>query len=289
MKRVAPFLAAALSLSACASAPHAPNPVGAPQPAALAAITRVGAALSSLPPPTEPVTVAVYGFNDLSGQFKPSDQGQTLSRAVSQGGGAMLVRALSASGGHSWFTVLEREELRDVLTERQLIGEMRQRYLGEKGVNPDVLPPMKYAGVIIEGAVIGYDSNVRTGGLGARFLGVGAHREYRQDTITVSLRAVSVKTGEVLATVQTAKTLASVAVSADTFRYVDYKDLLEAEGGTTRNEPAQLALQQAIEKAVFSLIMEGCARRLWAFKDPAAGEVLLGLYRQENDGAAAMR
>jgi curli production assembly/transport component CsgG len=203
--------------------------------------------LREIPPPARPVAVAVYGFADQTGQFKTSDNGQTLSRAVTQGGASILAKALQDAGGRKWFTIVEREQLRNLLNERQIIREMRERYLGEKEINPQALPAMLFAGVLLEGGIVSYDSNTVTGGAGAAFLGIGAHTQYRQDTVTVYLRAVSVRTGEVLTTVTASKTIASHELGANTFRYVAFKELLQAEAGITVNEPDHLALQQEIE------------------------------------------
>ncbi|MDB5718399.1 MAG: curlin [Sphingomonas bacterium] len=245
--------------------------------------TAMQKALAQIPPPDRPVAIAVYGFTDQTGQFKPSDVGQTLSRAVSQGGGSILVKALQDAGDRQWFTIVEREQLRNLLNERQIIREMRERYLGEKNVNPQALPALLFAGVLLEGGIVGYDTNTMTGGAGAAFLGIGAHTEYRQDTVTVYLRAVSVRTGEVLTTVTASKTIASQALGANAFRFVGFKELLSAELGFTTNEPDQVALQQAIEKAVYGLVMEGVELKLWEFKDSAAGWPFLWRYRQERD------
>ncbi|MFT3995994.1 MAG: CsgG/HfaB family protein [Asticcacaulis sp.] len=241
-------------------------------------------ALFDLPPPSRPIAVAVYGFTDQTGQFRPSDSGQTLSRAVSQGGSSILMKALQDSGRRKWFTVIEREQVAHLMSERQIIREMRERYLGEKNVNTEALPSLLFAGVILEGGVIGYDSNTRTGGVGAGFLGISARTEYRQDVVTVYLRAVSVRTGEVLASVTSSKTIASYALGGGAFRYVGYKELLEAETGMTTNEPDHLALQQAIEKALYALVMEGVELKLWNFNDPDAGWPYLWRYQSERDG-----
>jgi len=240
--------------------------------------------LESIPPPQRPVAVAVYDFSDQTGQFKQSDTTQTLSRAVTQGSAAILAKALQDAGNRKWFTIVERESLKDLLSERQIIREMRERYLGEKGVNPQALPALLFAGVLLEGGVISYDTNTVTGGAGAAFLGIGGHTEYRQDTVTVYLRAVSVRTGEVLTTVTASKTIASKAISANAFKFVAFKELLQAEAGITTNEPDHLALQQAIEKAVYGLVMEGVELHLWNFADPKAGWPLLWRYTQERDG-----
>ncbi len=254
------------------------------QQAIIPAKTTTQRMLNDIAPPPRPIAIAVYGFTDQTGQFKPSEVGQTLSRAVSQGGGSILVKALHDAGNRRWFTVVEREQLKNLLSERQIIREMRERYLGESAINADALPSLLFAGVLLEGGVIGYDSNTVTGGAGAAFLGLGARTEYRQDTVTVYLRAVSVRTGEVLASVSSSKTIASRAISASSFKFVAFKELLEAELGITSNEPDQLALQQAIEKAVFGLIMEGIDLKLWAFASPDAGAEQLDRYHRERDG-----
>ncbi len=291
----APMLGA-LALGACATTPPVSAVVGKPFAApTYQTATASGQSLAAIPAPARPVAVAVYGFTDQTGQFRPSETGQTLSRAVSQGGASILMKALQDAGNRSWFTVIEREQLAHLLNERQIIREMRERYLGETGVNPEALPSLLFAGVILEGGVIGYDSNTLTGGVGAGFLGISARSEYRQDTVTVYLRAVSVRTGEVLTTVTASKTIASYGVGGGAFRYVGFKELLEAEAGFTTNEPDQLALQQAIEKAVYGLVMEGVELKLWNFADTDAGWPMLWSYQQERAGtlsadqAAAVR
>ena len=280
------LLTVAVLLSGCTTIANSGRST-IPQTSSLAVIpakTQTQRLLGEIPAPARPVAVAVYGFTDQTGQFKPNEAGQTLSRAVTQGAGSILVKALQDAGNRQWFTTVEREQLKNLLNERQIIREMRERYLGEQGVNPQALPALLFAGVLLEGGIIGYDTNTLTGGAGAGFLGIGARSEYRQDTVTVYLRAVSVRTGEVLTTVTASKTIASKSLGASAFRYVAFKELLEAEAGFTTNEPDQLALQQAIEKAVYGLIMEGVELKLWDFGDPRAGWPLLWRYKQERDG-----
>ncbi len=245
--------------------------------------------LNDLPAPERQVAIAVYGFSDQTGQFKPNESGQTLSRAVTQGAGSMLVKALQEAGNRNWFTIVERERLDNLLKERQIIREMRQRYLGEEEINTQALPALLFAGVLIEGGIVGYDTNTLTGGAGAAFLGIGARQEYRQDTVTVYLRAVSVRTGEVLTNVTASKTIASQAIGASAFKFVAFKELLEAEAGFTTNEPDQVALQQAIEKAVYGLIMEGEQLDLWRFSDKQKAAPMIASYRAERDGNFSAR
>ena len=286
MRHLIATLLALTSLSGCTSLAEDGRST-IPQTSALAVIparTQTQNLLASIPPPQKPIAIAVYGFTDQTGQFRPNENGQTLSRAVTQGAGSILVKALQDAGNRQWFTIVERESLRNLLNERQIIREMRERYLGETGVNPKALPALLFAGVLLEGGVISYDSNTVTGGAGAAFLGLGGHTEYRQDTVTVYLRAVSVRTGEVLTTVTASKTIASKAIGASAFKFVAFKELLEAEAGITTNEPDHIALQQAIEKAVYGLVMEGVELKLWEFADLKAGWPMLLQYQQERDG-----
>jgi curli production assembly/transport component CsgG len=285
MKRLSAFLALSL-LTGCANITEDGRST-IPETTSFAFIpqqTQTQRLLGAIPPPQRPIAVAVYDFTDQTGQFKPTENTQTLSRAVTQGASSILVKALQDAGNRSWFTIVERESLKDLLSERQIIREMRERYLGEKEVNPQARTALLFAGVLLEGGIISYDSNTVTGGAGAAFLGIGGHADYRQDTVTVYLRAVSVRTGEVLTTVTASKTIASKAISANAFKFVAFKELLEAEAGITTNEPDHLALQQAIEKAVYELVMEGVELKLWNFADQKAGWPLLWRYQQERDG-----
>ena len=250
----------------------------------IAKSTQSNEALRGLALPAAKVPVAVYGFEDKTGQFKPTEAGQTLSRAVSQGADSILIKALHDAGDRGWFTVVERGSLNNLLKERQIISEMRQRYLGEAQVNPNALPPLLFAGLLLEGGVISFDTNTLTGGAAARYLGIGGQTDYRQSVVSVYLRAVSVKTGEVLASVTTEKTISSVGVAGNVFRFVSFDDILEADVGFTSNEPGVVALRQAIEKSVYAMIMEGADIGLWQFQDRQAGAALIQKYRAERDG-----
>ena len=267
------------SLSACAT------PEGGAFAPVLNPVTVTNKSLRDLPPAQSRVAVAVYDYADQTGQFKSGETFQTLSKAVTQGATAILVKALQDAGNRHWFTVIERQQLNNLLKERQIIKEMRRTYLGEKDIDPKALPPLLFAGMLLEGGIVGYDTNTLTGGAGARYLAIGGDVKYRQDTVTVYLRAVSTKTGEVLINVTAHKTIASFGIHGDAFKFVAFDKLLETEAGITKNEPDQLAIQQAIEKAVYALIMEGAETGLWAFTDQRAQKALLGAYRSEKADA----
>jgi curli production assembly/transport component CsgG len=249
-------------------------------------VTEVNQSLRDLPPPSQKVVVAVYNYADQTGQFKPSETTQTLSRAVTQGATSVLIKALQDVGNGSWFTVVEREKIDNLLKERRIITQMRMTYLGEKQVNPQALPPLLFAGIIFEGGIIGFDSNIQTGGVGARLLGIGGDLKYRLDTITIYLRAVSTKTGQVVSSVTTHKTIASVALQGGIFKYIAIDKILEAEAGFTKNEPDQLAVQQAIEKAVYAMIIEGSDSNVWSFADKSAQRRLYETYKEQEAASA---
>lgn len=227
--------------------------------------TRVSDDLRDLPAPQEKVVVAVYRFRDQTGQYKPSDRIASWSTAVTQGSTSILMRALEESG---WFVPIEREGLSNLLNERQIIQSIRAQHVGPDGEPLGPLPPLLYAGVMLEGGIIGYDTNVITGGGGVRYFGAGASGQFRQDQVTVYLRAVSTQSGRVLKTVYTTKTIVSQKVDAGLFRYVDPKKLLETEVGYTFNEPPVLAVTEAIEESVKNLILEGVRENMWALANP---------------------
>ena len=210
-------------------------------PPVLNPLTRTARELIELPPPRRKVAVAVYNYSDQTGQFKPADGVQQLSKAVTQGATSVLIKALQDAGNGSWFTVVERNRLDNLMKERRIITNMRSLYLGERKINPKALPPLLFAGILLEGGIIGYDSNTKTGGAGARYLGIGGDVQYREDTVTVYLRAVSTKTGEVLLSIVSHKTIISIGVRGSAFKFVAIDKILEAEAGITRNEPEQLA------------------------------------------------
>ena len=127
---------------------------------------------------------------------------------------------------------------------------------------------MKFAGLILEGGIVGYDSNIATGGAGARYMNIGSSAEYRIDTVTVAMRIVSVNTGRVLMSVATQKTIASYRQSADAFQFLDMgTKALELEAGYSTNEPTNYAVRAVIEAAVIEVIYEGVRKGLWNFKE----------------------
>ncbi len=221
------------------------------------------ALLLDLPAAEVMPVVAVYGFKDLTGQRKRQDGVATFSTAVTQGATEMLIDALKTAGGGTWFRVVERQGIDNLVRERQIVRSTREQFK-EEGEGKTTIQPLLFAGIILEGGVIGYDTNMETGGRGARTLGVGHSTAYRRDTIIVSLRAVSTLTGEVLMNVQTKKTVLSVSQGFDVFKFVDMDtQLVEIEDGVTENESVTFATRSAIEAAVLEMIYQGHDRKYW--------------------------
>ncbi len=210
--------------------------------------------LSNLPKADGQIPVAVYSFRDQTGQYKPQANVSSFSTAVTQGANSILMQALHDSG---WFRVVEREGLQSILTERKI-----RRAAGEKYNLPE-LPPLQTANIILEGGIISYDANVKTGGFGAEYFGLGGSELFREDSISIYLRAVDVRTGQVLLSVATSKKVLSKEVHAGLYRFLSYKRLAELETGYTENEPMHICVTKAIEKALSDLIAKGIEQKIW--------------------------
>lgn len=223
------------------------------------------------PPADGPIPVAVYSFTDKTGQRKSSATIASLSSAVTQGAENYLIKALQDVGESKWFTVLERVGLENLIKERQMIRQMRDQYQGR---DAKALPPMVFAGIIMEGGIVGYDSNTLTGGSGMRVFGIGGSTQYQSDTVTVTLRTVSVSTGEILTTTTITKTVLSYMDKVTLLRFVTDPTVsngdnalgLEGEIGGSINESINRAIDVAVQAAVLTTIQEGERKGIWQFK-----------------------
>ncbi|MBT1442947.1 curli production assembly/transport protein CsgG [Shewanella sp. JM162201] len=213
--------------------------------------------LQGLPTPAGPMFAAVYDFRDQTGQYKPIPA-SNFSTAVPQSGTAFLAKALNDS---RWFIPVEREGLQNLLTERKIV----RAALGGDGSK---LPQLSSAQILMEGGIVAYDTNIKTGGAGARYLGIGASGQYRVDSVTVNLRAVDIRTGRLLSSVTTTKSVLSQEITAGVFKFIEAQKLLEAEAGITTNEPVSLCVAAAIESAVVHLIADGIWKGSWALANP---------------------
>ena len=220
--------------------------------------------LADLPPAKIKPIIAVYAnsFQDLTGQRKSNSSFALFSTAVTQAPEALLIRALKHAANGNFFRVVERVGLDNLTKERQLIRSTRENFEEDQK-----LQPLLFAGLIIQGGVISYDTNIQSGGIGARYLGIGNSKQYREDVVTISLRLVSVSTGEILMESAVSKNILSTSISQDIFRFIEQgTELVEIEGGVAENEVGSIALQKAIETGVLNLIEIGIERGYWEYE-----------------------
>ena len=229
---------------------------------------------SLLPPVGGPIPVAVYSFSDKTGQRKSVTGIASLSSAVTQGAESYLIKALQDAGDGRWFIPIERVGIDNLIKERQMIRQARELYQGKEA---QALPPMVFAGIIMEGGIIGYDSNTLTGGSGMRIFGIGATTQYQSDTVTVNLRTVSVSTSEILTSVTVTKTVLSYMDKLTLLRFVNDPGItdamlaanalaIEGEIGGSINESINKAIDVAVQAAVIETIQSGSRKGHWGFK-----------------------
>jgi len=226
--------------------------------------------LKNLPAASVMPTVAIYpnSFKDLTGQRRSNSTFALFSTAITQAPEAFLIRALKHTSGGEFFRVVERVGLDDLTKERQLIRSTRKEFKED-----NKMKPLLFAGLLVQGGVISYEANLKSGGAGARYLGVGNSKQYREDTITISLRLVSVSTGEVLTETLVSKSIISTSISQDIFRFIETgTELVEIEGGVSENESVSIALQKAIETGVLNIIKIGIERGYWRYEQTKINE-----------------
>jgi curli production assembly/transport component CsgG len=219
----------------------------------------------SIPAPAQKkITVAVYSFQDKTGQRRNTPNVASFSTAVTQGAEPFLIKALQDVGQGLWFDVVERVNVDNLIKERTIIKQMRDMYEGSNSKN---LQPLQFAGILVEGGIIGYDSGMESGGVAYKWLGIGPQSQYSKDIVTVSLRAISVSSGKVLATITVSKTIYSTGDSIAILKaFKGGTAFFEAETGLTINEPTTLAVKATVEAAVVELIKEGERKGIWSYK-----------------------
>ena len=208
----------------------------------------------------DPIYIGVSDFKDLTGQRKQSDNYASFSSAVTQGAESWLIESLLDSG--DWFKVLERGQLDSIMRERAVVQQTREDFTD----NDTGLKPMLFAGLLIHGGIIGYDTNYVSGGIGASYLGLGTSEQYRKDVVTVSIRFVSTLTSEILVSSTVSKTIYSASVGSDVFKYVKNEvNPLEIEFGFAKNEMVSVATRAAIDLAIINIVKKGEKKGMWKF------------------------
>ena len=215
----------------------------------------------------EAIYIGVSDFKDLTGQRKQSDNYASFSSAVTQGAEAWLIESLLDSG--NWFKVLERGQLDSIMRERAVVQQTREDFTD----NDTGLKPMLFAGLLIHGGIIGYDTNYVSGGIGASYLGLGASEQYRKDVVTVSIRFVSTLTSEILVSSTVSKTIYSTSIGSDVFKYVKNEvNPLEVEYGFAKNEMVSVATRAAIDLAIINIVKKGEEKGMWKFVNTPDGD-----------------
>lgn len=238
-----------LTITGCASIHPQATTTDLSSRAAKPVATQTQIDLKSLPKPRGILRAAVYSFRDQSGQYKPQPS-NGLSTSVTQGADAILINALLDS---KWFAPVERASLQNLLTERKIL---KSSFLDNED-KESKLPSVAPAEVIIEGSIVSYDSNIKTGGAGLRLLGIGGSSSYREDRVSISIRMVDIDNGLILHNVISNKRIFSRKLETGIFSYVDADKILETEAGHSYNEPSHIAVTEAIESALINLVAEG--------------------------------
>ena len=254
----------AILISSCAVIEESGDLVLTKKPQPTTTLSLQSEELKNIPPAKNRPTIAIYpnSFRDLTGQRKSNSTFALFSTAVTQAPEAFLIRAFKHTADGKFFRVVERVGLDDLVKERQLIRSTRKEFKEE-----DKVKPLLFAGLLVQGGVISYESNLKSGGSGARYLGIGTSKQFREDTVTISLRLVSVSTGEVLLETLVSKSLLSTSISQDVFRFIATgTELVEIEGGISENESVSIALQKAIETGVLNIINIGIERSYWKYE-----------------------
>jgi len=255
----------ALSLSSCAVLNENSDLVLTKKIQSTSTIELQSEELKNLPAAKSRPTIAIYpnSFKDLTGQRRSNSTFALFSTAITQAPEAFLIRAFKHTSGGKFFRVVERVGLDDLTKERQLIRSTRQEFEED-----NKMKPLLFAGLLVQGGVVSYEANLKSGGAGARYLGIGSSKQYREDAVTISLRLVSVSTGEVLTETLVSKSILSTSISQDIFRFIETgTELVEIEGGVAENESVSIALQKAIETGVLNIIKIGIERGYWEYED----------------------
>jgi hypothetical protein len=99
---------------------------------------------------------------------------------------------------------------------------------------------------------------------------------------------IDIRNGQILNSVSVTKTIFSYAFDANHYAFISYKSLLQAEIGYTTNEPAQLAVREAIESAVIHLTVQGIRDRIFEMRDEGQwGDPIIQSYLKEQLDALA--
>jgi len=182
-------------------------------------------------PQVQKKLIAINNFENKAGGWAQWDLGNGMSE--------MLATSLIASGQ---FTVLERQEIRDVIQEQDFAVSGRTTSAGKQAAIGKILKSQ----IMISGAVTEFEAQSGGGGQGFRFEGftIGSNRSTAH--VAVNIRIYDTTTGEILDS-QRCEGLAKSGGLA-----ISYSESQFGFGGNQFHKtPVGKACQMAIDKAVF--------------------------------------
>ncbi len=196
---------------------------------AVAAVPVVGVAL---PAPAGPKKlIAINNFENKAGGWANWDLGSGMSE--------MLATSLIASGQ---FTVLERQEVKDVIQEQDFGVSGRTTSEGQQAAIGKILK----AQIMVSGAVTEFEESAGGGGQGLRVKGFTIGGNSAHAHVAVNIRIYDTSTGEVLDS-QRCEGLAESGGLSFSYSESDFG----FGGGQFHKTPVGQACQMAIDKAVF--------------------------------------
>lgn len=232
-------------------------------------LTQPAAALAALPPPVRPLNVAVYDFQDLTGQNKSSLKNgfPEFSRAITQGASVILVDALKTAGSGTRFNVVERGYLDSLLRERKLIQDT---YAFLKKSPKSLIDPLVFADYIVTGGVVSYDSPILSAGASVQLGNYGGSLAHSRDLVTINIRLVRVRDGVVLKSINASRPILTTTGTGNATRVLG-RSILDVGASIGIQEATQTAVREAIEVGVYELVRQGDATGIWTLRRPPLG------------------
>lgn len=199
-------------------------------------------ALRAAPHPRQRVMTAVNSIQDQTGKLSFGLFGPDA--------GMMLAQALQNAGGGAWFAVVDRDSLDELAASHRFALDQPRR---------------RPRAVRVDCTITSVDSALERGGDGAALLGASANSPYWRISVTMDLRASSVFPGPVPVQVSVREELYAAPLRDGGVKYASLGAQLPARTGFSAESPPELAVREAMEKAVYRLVLRATARKLWAF------------------------
>ena len=207
----------------------------------------------------EPLSISVGEVRDFTGKSSINE-----GAALTQGGTLMVMSALGrltpAVRIHERFDP-RVAELELIYADRRQLGDGRAYAVPGGGPGQQQrVPWMPYAGGTIQnsryfivGGITELNWNVQSGGIDARYNGVGPAARTFTASIAADLRIVDTRSLVVVRTVSLQKQVTGHEVELNVFRFFGSR-LFDISGGMRNQEPIQLAVRATLELGVLELL-----------------------------------